>query len=69
MIRYVLVVLSLLSLTNCAYFQGRTDDHNAICQQLRGSITMNGANKTPRVANMQRAENAKIARQYEDEGC
>lgn len=69
MIRHLGLVVLLLTLSACAYFQGKSSDHDALCQQLKGQIVMNGANVIDRKANMQRAEKSKLIDSYRKEGC
>lgn len=69
MIRQLGMVLLVTTLSACAYFQGKSSDHDALCQQLKGQIVMNGATVIDRKANMQRAERGKLVSAYRDEGC
>lgn len=72
-IRNITMLTLLSTLTACAYLQGRTSDHDSLCQQLRGQIVMDGAtaNRTanPRQLDQQRAGKANLERTYRAEGC
>lgn len=69
MIRNLGLIVLLTTLSACAYLQGKSSDHDALCQQLKGQIVMNGASANQRVANQQRAGKATLDRSYREEGC
>lgn len=69
MIRNLGMIVLLTTLSACAYLQGKSSDHDALCQQLKGQIVMNGANANQRIANQQRAGSANLDKTYRDEGC
>lgn len=69
MLRKIGMIVLLMTLSACAYWQGKSGDHDALCRQLKGKIVMNGATGNERKASQQRAEMATLDRSYREEGC
>ena len=60
-------MLLILALSACA--STPSEQHSAMCKQLRNKIVMNGATTNPLKAQTQRAEMGKIDSDYRDQGC
>ncbi len=67
MLRKIGIIALILSVSACA--STASEQHSAVCKQLRHSIVMNGATVNPIKAQAQRAEMGRVDQSYRDEGC
>ena len=73
MIRFIslaaLFITLATSLSSCAYFQGKSDQHEAVCKSIKYRMMYNSVTPTRQPTWEQRSETARLNKSYHDEGC
>lgn len=70
MIKNIGIIAFIAVLSGCTYLQGtQSENHKAMCGQLKNKIVMNGATANPRNAQIQRDDMRTLNKTYENEGC
>lgn len=65
MLKNICMMLCLAMLCSCFTH----NEHQALCEQLKNRIVMNGATGNQRLAQQQRAELGTLDKSYRREGC